>query len=79
MLNATVFLEIGYIIMQVTFSFDKHDFFYWDCLNSTVQTRFSRVQGVLQADYLVSFCRHILFLSLSKILENEEDMHKMSF
>ena len=33
--NATVFLKIGYIIMQATFSFDRHEIFHWDSLNST--------------------------------------------
>ena len=32
--NATVFLKIGYI-NAATFSFDKHEIFHWDYLNST--------------------------------------------
>ena len=32
--NATVFLKIGYI-NAATFSFDKHENFHWDYLNST--------------------------------------------
>ena len=77
--NARVFLKIGYIIMQATFSFDKHEIFHWDCLNSTGSSdafesssgSFSSGLAKLWSSYFVSFTE--------QELENEEDMHKMSF
>ena len=76
--NATVFLRIG-DINAVTFSFDKHGIFHWDYLNSTGSSEafksssgsFSSGLSKLLSSYFVSFADHEL--------ENEDDMHKMSF
>ena len=65
--------------MQATFSFDKHEIFHWDCLNSTgTSDAFksssgsfsSRLSSKLLSSYFGSFTKHEL--------ENE-DMHKMNF
>ena len=76
--NATVFLKTGYINAP-TFSFDRHEFFLWDCLNSTGSSeafysssgRSSSGSAKLLSSYFGSFTEHEL--------ESEEDMRKMSF